>query len=439
MSSSKQMILGAQCTSYGASSSAWRNEAAAPDRLTNSDSIIESVKKAEEGKFHFIFMADHPALRDDISTSSPSSTIDPIVIASQLVHETNHIGIVLTQSTTFNYPYTVARQLKALDVLSNGRMGWNAVTTNDPRIGANYGETIAPRQERYARAHEFIQTVQALWGSFGQNAMKMDKERGIFADTSEIEPIFAQGQYVSSRGPLPIPASPQGQPVIFQAGGGAEGLELAVNYASGIYSIASDIESSRMHQAELKLMGERLGKNTEHINIFMGLIVTVGDTFEDALNKRRTMLNETVGGLEDKVMHLSQLVGLNIPYSMLHESLPEEWLAMLEAHPYQLHSQRAVNLFKQGYTVFDVLAHGVTDFHRTIIGSPIDIADEMQELFEDGGCDGFTISPDRYFDGLPDFVDKVIPELQKRGLYHTEYEGHTLRDHLNVPYQYGQN
>ena len=437
MASSKQMILGAQCTSYGASSSAWRHESAATDRLTNSDSIIESVKKAEEGKFHFVFMADHPALRDDIATASPSSTIDPIVIASQLVRETEKIGIVLTQSTTFNYPYTVARQLKALDVLSNGRIGWNAVTTNDPRIAANYGENVAPRHMRYARAHEFIQTVQALWGSFGQDAMKMDKEAGVFADTSEIEPVFAHGEYVSSRGPLPTPASPQGQPVIFQAGGGEEGLELAARYASGVYSIASDIESGKMHRAQLNLMAERLGKSAEHTHIFMGLLVTVGDTFEDALNKRRQMLNDIVGGLEDKVMHLSQLVGINLPYSMLHEPLPEEYLYMLEPHPYQLHSERAVELFKQGYTVFDVLAHGVTDFHRTIIGSPTEIADEMQTLFEAGACDGFTISPDRYFDGLPDFVEKVIPELQRRGLFHTEYEGQTLREYLDVPYQYG--
>lgn len=432
------MLLASQNMNYGASSGAWRSKGANPAHYIDTGSLVESAKWSERGKFQFIFIADHPAVREDLTYHAPSATIDPIVIASQIIQETEKIGIVLTQSTTFNYPYTVARQLKALDVLSKGRIGWNAVTTNDPRIAANYGEEIADRKTRYKRAHEFIQIVQALWGSWGESALKLDMEKGIFADGSQIQHIHLQGEYVSSRGPLPIPPSPQGQPIIFQAGGGQEGLELAGMYASGVYSVASDIETGSEHRAALNQITQAVGRNHHEVKLFMGLFVIIGDTYKEALNRQKEMLSLMANELSTKVHHLSSLVGVSIPYSNLHQPLPEEIQNRLVPNPYQLHSKRAVELFKKGLTVYDVLAHGVTDFHRTVLGTPEQIADEMQAIFEAGACDGFAIVVDRTHDGLPEFVEKVIPILQKRGLFHKDYEGTTLREHLGVPYQYGR-
>ncbi len=435
MKSSKKMLLASQNMNYGASSSAWRSN---PYHYMDSDSLVKAAKWSEKGKFQFIFMADHPAVREDLTTHAPSATIDPIVITSQIIRETEKIGIVLTQSTTFNYPYTVARQLKALDVLSKGRIGWNAVTTNDPRIAANYGEGISDRTKRYERAHEFIQIVQALWGSWGESALKLDTEKGVFAEGSRIAPINLQGKYVSSQGPLPIPPSSQGQPIIFQAGGGQEGLELAGMYASGVYSVASDIESGRAHRTSLNQITQAVGRNANEIKMFMGLFTTVGNTYEDALNRRKEMLSLMADELPAKVQHLSSLVGVSIQESNLHQPLPEELQKHLVPNPYQLHSKRAVELLKKGLTVYDVLAHGVTEFHHTVLGTPEHIADEMQEIFEAGACDGFAIVVDQTHDGLPAFVEKVIPILQKRGLFHEDYEGTTLREHLGVPYQYGR-
>ncbi|MFP7473722.1 NtaA/DmoA family FMN-dependent monooxygenase [Niallia taxi] len=435
MKSSKKMLLASQNMNYGASRSAWRSN---PYHYMNSDSLVNAAKWSEKGKFQFVFIADHPAVREDLTFHAPSATIDPIVITSQIIRETEKIGVVLTQSTTFNHPYNVARQLKALDVLSKGRIGWNAVTTNDPRIAANYGEEIADRKNRYEQANEFIQIVQALWGSWGESALKLDTEKGIFADGSQVKPINLQGKYVSSRGPLPIPPSRQGQPIIFQAGGGQEGLELAGMYASGVYSVASDIETGREHRTNLDRITQAVGRKADEVKMFMGLFVTVGNSYEDALNRRKEMLSSMADELPDKVYHLSSIVGVPITFSNLHQSLPEEIQSRLVPNPYQLHSKRAVELLKKGLTVYDVLAHGVTDFHHTVLGSPEQIADEMQEIFEAGACDGFGIVVDRTHDGLPAFVQKVIPILQKRGLFHEDYEGSTLRDHLGVPYQYGR-
>ncbi|PGT75646.1 nitrilotriacetate monooxygenase [Bacillus sp. AFS040349] len=432
------MLLASQNLSYGSSGSAWRSKGSNPYHFMDSDSLVNVAKWSEKGKFQFVFIADHPALREDLTNHAPSATLDPIVVTSQIIQETEKIGVVLTQSTTFNYPYTVARQLKALDVLSKGRIGWNAVTTNDPRTAANYGERIADRKNRYERAHEFIQIVQSLWGSWGEAALKLDTEKGIFADGSQIKPVNLQGKYVSSRGPLPIPPSPQGQPVIFQAGGGEEGLELAGMYASGVYSVAADIDTGREHRRNLEQITQAAGRNANEVKMFMGLFVTVGDTYEDALNRRKEMLSLMSDELLGKLYYLSSLVGVSIPYNNLHQPLPEEIQNRLVTDHYQLHSKRAVELFKKGLTVHDVLAHGVTEFHHTVLGTPEQIADEMQEIFEAGACDGFTICADQTHDGLPAFVEKVIPVLQKRGLFHKDYEGTTLREHLGVPYQYGR-
>ena len=440
MKVSNKMLLAAQCINYGSADNAWRMKGANPSVFIDSDQLIENAQWAEKGKFHFIFMADHPAVREDLTHHVPSATIDPVVLSSQIIQATEKIGIVLTQSTTFNFPYNVARQLKALDILSKGRIGWNAVTTNDPKIAANYGQDILDRNTRYARAHEFIQIVQALWGSWGEDALKLDIDQGVFADGAQIQPIHLQGEHVASRGPLPIPPSPQGQPVIFQAGGGEEGLQLASMYASGIYSIVNDIESGRKHRENLDEMCMAVGRNSQEVKIFMGINITMGNTYEEALNRQveNFQLND-IQNLYIKAQQLSALVGVQISVQDIYLPLPQNLRAELIPNPYQLHSIRAVDLLKKGMTPFHVIANGVTDFHRTIIGSPKQIADQMQELFEDGACDGFVINNDRTHDGLPAFVEQVIPILQHRELFHEDYEGTTLREHLGIPYQYGRN
>jgi len=221
----KEMQLALQMVSgYGGEFSAWRMPGTDPAAYTNMDSYVERAKLAEKGKFQMIFIADTPVLDVDLGPQTPGFPMDPMLALMAVARETKHIGLVATLSTTFNYPYNIARQFKALDVISHGRVGWNAVTTSNPAAAANFGAQVASRQERYDMAHESIQIVQALWGSWEQDAWTLDVEGGKFADMDKLKPINLQGQYYASRGPLPIPPSEQGQPVIFQAGGGEKGL-----------------------------------------------------------------------------------------------------------------------------------------------------------------------------------------------------------------------
>ncbi|XVV12581.1 NtaA/DmoA family FMN-dependent monooxygenase [Actinoplanes sp. CA-131856] len=434
----RQMLIGAQLANYGSFRSAWRWPAANPRDYLGLDAMLDAARWAERGALQVLFLADHPAMREDLTNSVPSASIDPIVVVTHLIANTSRIGVALTQSTTFNFPYTVARQLKALDVLSGGRIGWNAVTANDPTIAANYGTGIADREQRYARAHEFIQLVQALWGSFGENALLMDVEAGVFADGSQIQPINLGGQYVASRGPLPIPASAQGQPILFQAGGGTEALQLAGHYASGVYSMATDVRTGRAHRANLDEAARAAGREPTEINMFMGLFTTIADTEQQALDRRHQLMDLMADTVPGKLQHLAAIAGTRITLDQAHTPLPERQRASLRSAPGQMHSERAVRLLQEGKTPYETLLYGVLDFHTTLLGSPEQIADQMEELFTQGAADGFLIVPDVQADGLPDFVEKVVPILQDRGLFHKDYEGTTLRDHFGVARQYGR-
>ena len=427
------MLIGAQLWNYGSAPGAWRWPAADPRAFLSLDTMAEAARWAERGKMQVLFLADHPAVREDLTTSPPSASIDPIVVATHLATVTSRIGIAMTQSTTFNFPYTVARQLKALDVISGGRIGWNAVTTAEAAIAANFGSGIDDRVTRYSRAHEFIQIVQALWASFGEDALRLDVEQGVFIDADQVQPINRAGQYVASRGPLPIPPSPQGQPILFQAGGGPEALTLAGHYASGVYSAAVDPETGRQHRAAVDAAARAAGREPDEISIFMGIFTTVADTEEAAMQRRRELFDLGSVPVEIQLQQLSSMVGVRLDPARLHHGL-----SALQRSPYALHSARAVRLLQAGRTPYEVLLHGVLDFHTTLIGSPEQVADQMEELFTQGAADGFFIVPDVVADGTPAFVESVVPELQQRGLFHRDYEGSTLREHLGVARQYGR-
>ncbi|MFG2937836.1 NtaA/DmoA family FMN-dependent monooxygenase [Streptomyces sp. NPDC048282] len=437
-SGGRRMVLGATSLMHGSADQAWRWPGGDPGMSFDVEPMIRAAREAERGKFHFVFITDHPAVQVDLTRFPPTVTMDPIVLTSRLITATSRIGFVLTQSTTFSFPYTVARQLKALDLLSGGRIGWNAVTTNDPRIAANFGAPIADRTTRYERAHEFVQLVQALWGSWGPDALKLDTDTGVFADASEIRPIDLGGRHVASRGPLPIPPSPQGQPILFQAGGGAEALGFAASYASGVFTVAGDIEEARAHRDALDQVTTAYGRSPQDVKLVLGTAVTVADTMEAALERRHQLLQLSAPELPDKLRHLSALVGLPLTMDRIHDRLDPAQLAALRPAPHQLYAEKSVRLLTEGRTPYEVLLHGVTDFFTTVLGSPEDIADQLQLLFESRACDGFVIAPDVTADGLPAFVDKVVPVLQRRGLFHHDYEGSTLREHLGAPYQYGR-
>lgn len=273
---SRQMILGMQFSGgYGAAPGAWRLPGANLNSYTDMDQFVRYAQAAERGKVQLLFIADTPVLDVDLDHHAPHHMIDPLLILTVLARETERIGLVTTASTTFTEPYNLARQFKALDVISHGRAGWNAVTTSDPAAAANFGATIPPRAEKYERAHEVIQIVQGLWGSWEKDAWLLDVDGKRFADMDKIQPVNLQGKHVASRGPLPIPPSEQGQPVIFQAGGGSYGLELAGRYASGVYANPYTIEDARAQRQALRDAAKRAGRDPEEVKMLAGFMPTI--------------------------------------------------------------------------------------------------------------------------------------------------------------------
>ncbi|MGT2800540.1 NtaA/DmoA family FMN-dependent monooxygenase [Streptococcus marmotae] len=438
MNRKKQMKIVLQMVSgYGGEFKTWRLPEAKEDAYTDMDFYIEMAQLAEKGKLHALFMADTPALVNDLTHDTPMHSMDPLIAMTSVARATKHIGLVGTFSTTFNEPYNLARHLKALDVISHGRVGWNAVTTSTPATAANFGTQLKSTQERYGRAHEMIEAVQGLWGSWEKGAYIHDKQAGQFADMGRIKPLNYQGDYIQTKGPLPIPPSEQGQPPIFQAGPSPEGIRLAGRFASGVYANPFTIEESRKYRNILRESAIAHGRSADDINVFTGFMFTIADSKEEALARRRRVLEFDKEELVHRLSYLGAMVGLNFQGIDPYQPLPDSWLKLARTNPHDPRSPRALAVLKEGYSPVDTLAHGVINYHPVVVGTAKDVADFLQEWFEAGATDGFSIVPDLAHDGVRAFVEQVVPILQKRGLFHKDYESSTLRDLLGVPYQYG--
>jgi FMN-dependent oxidoreductase (nitrilotriacetate monooxygenase family) len=433
---SKQLLLGMVFgNGYGAQPGAWRMPGVDPMGFTNFDNLVRYAKMAERGKFQFLFMPDFPALKPDTGTDARQLNIEPMMTLAAVARGTDRIGMVATGSTTFSEPFNLARQFKALDLMSHGRAGWNAVPTSDPAIAANYGRALPPRAEKYERLHEFIQIVQGLWGSWGRDAWLHDQESGLFADMTKIRPVNLRGRHLSTSGPLPLPPSEQGQPVIFQAGGGDQGLEVAGRYASGVIGAVFSMADAKAQRAALRTAAERAGRDPDEIKFFAGLMTTIAPDRRAALDRRIAMSGHS---FEPRIGYLGQMIGLALDPAQLDEPLTAAQLAAARPSPQDPRSAHALKVASEGWSLRDVLAHGVIDYHPMIVGPAAEAADHMQTWFEAEACDGFWLCPDVYEDGLPPLVDDVVPILQERGLFHLDYAGATLRDHLEAPPQYGR-
>lgn len=435
-SSSKQMLIGLHLgNGYGSQPGAWRMPGVDPQSYTSFDARVKHAQAAERGKFQFIFLPDGPgAVMADIETEAPVFNLDVMLTLAAIARETEYIGLIATGSTTFNEPFNLARQFKALDIMSHGRAGWNAITSSGDDVAANYGRRIPPSEERYGRAHEAIQLIQALWGSWGKDAWVHNQKSGQFADKDQIVPINLQGEYVGSRGPLYIPPSEQGQPVIVHAGGSPNAHELAGRFANVVIGAAFTIEDARAQRNAFREAAMRFGRDPDEIKYIPGLMTTIAADRRTALN-RRIQLTEDL--FPQRVPYLQQMLGVSLDVTRLDEPLSKEQLAAARPFRYDPRSAHALKIAKEGWSLRDILAHGVIDYHPVIAGPGVEAADHMQEWFEAGAADGFWISPDVNADGIDAFVDKVVPILQERGIFHRDYKGKTLREHLDAPNQYG--
>ncbi|MCW3170732.1 NtaA/DmoA family FMN-dependent monooxygenase [Chryseobacterium sp. 09-1422] len=431
----KKMLIGLSFgAGYGSQPGAWRMPWVNPTSFADFDIMVKQAQTAERGKLHFLFLPDGFGTLVDIESVPPMTSLDVMMTLAAVARETKHIGLLATGSTTFNEPYNLARQFKALDVMSHGRAGWNAITSSTNDAAANYGVTIPSSEERYGRAHEAILLIQALWGSWGRNAWIHDQASGKFANKDQILPINLQGKFVGARGPLYIPPSEQGQPIIVHAGGSPNAHQLGGRFADVVIGSAFTIEDARSQRQAFRDAAEGYGRNPDDIKFFAGLMTTITKDRRTALD-RRILLTEKE--IPQRVAYLQSMLRIPLSIEELGRPLSELQLSNARPSPYDPRSAHALKIAKEGWSLRDIIAHGVIDYHPVIVGSGIEAADHMQAWFEAEAADGFWISTDVYADGIDAFVDEVVPILQERGLFHKEYEGRTLRENLGIQDQYG--
>jgi len=429
--SERQLHLGVNLVMSGFYGSAWRLEDADPFAFADAGHYVRLAQIAEKGKFDAVFFADFPALFGNLNYA-PAGALDPIVVLSIVSAATTHIGLISTASTTYNYPYNLARQFASLDLASKGRAAWNIVTTGNPAASRNFGlDNVVPHRDRYLRASELVDVVKAVWDSWEDGVLIGDKKSGRFADPSRIHPINHAGPAFSVAGPLQVPRSPQGQPVLVQAGGSDDGRELAARHAEAIFSVAQTVEEGAAFARDVRARARRFGRRPEEIVILPGLVTVIGSTDEEA----RRIESELWDALPEDYILGRLAGGLQIDRDRLKldEPLPED--LPLPADGIQSFFVSATGFARANRLTVRQLSRrlGGSFGHRLLVGTPELIADSIEEWFRAGAADGFNLLPGALPSGLEAFVEGVVPELQRRGLFRTEYEGSTLREHFGLP------
>jgi alkanesulfonate monooxygenase len=396
--------------------------------------IKESIQKLERAKFDAFFMADHMAvlnmLMDALKRSHTATSFEPFTLLSALSQATERIGLVATGSTTFDAPYHIARRFASLDHLSNGRAGWNIVTTSNPDAALNFGlDEHMEHGDRYRRAREFYDVVTGLWDSWADDAFVRNVEDGIFFDPVKMHVLNHKGQYLSVRGPLNIARPVQGWPVIVQAGASDAGRQLAAETAEAVFTAQSDITAGRAFYADVKGRMEKLGRAREHMKILPGCFVVVGDTVEEARAKRAKL--DSLVNYANAIASLSIALGHDASKFDPDRPLPDN---IPESNASKSGRERAIALGRRENLTVRQLAQRLGGYSGlAMVGTAQTIADEMEEWLETEASDGFTVMFPYLPGGLEDFVGLVVPELQRRGSFRRDYEGATLREHLGLP------
>jgi len=436
------MILGMELgNTSGTQPDSWRAPGVNPTEYLDYDTRITYAQAAERGKFQFLFFPNGPYHEvDDFEHYGPDMTPDVMIHTAILARATKRIGFVPSASTIYNHPYQLAQQLKTLDYISGGRVAWNTVASGFPDVAANYGVEPLSGPERYGRAGESIELVQSLWASWGREAWVHDQENGQYTTPGGVAPISFDGQYLTSRGPLYIPPSEQGQPIIAQSGLGANSFALAGRYANLAVGLASSIEEARSYRDEIRAYAAEAGRDPNEVKFVAGFHPTLAPTKHEALDRRASLI---ASRLPDLVPRLGDLLGVPLTMADLDRILQPSEIGPLSVSgsdtPDWLKAPalRAHALASEGWSVRHIIAHGAFDDHPSSVGTATDAADHLQEWFESGAVDGFWVCIDVYRDGIDAFVDQVVPILQDRGIFHRDYEGTTLREHLGAREQYG--
>jgi FMN-dependent oxidoreductase (nitrilotriacetate monooxygenase family) len=428
----KQFRLGAFMRPVSIHTGAWRYPGAYPDANFNFGHLKRFIQKLEAGKFDAFFMADHLAVLNmpvkALKRSHTVTSFEPFTLLSALAAVTEHIGLMATASTTYDEPYHIARRFASLDHISGGRAGWNIVTTANPDAALNFGlEEDIDHDERYARAREFYDVVTGLWDSFADDAFVRDVEQGIYFDPDRLHVLGHKGKYLSVRGPLNIARPIQGWPVIIQAGASEAGRQLAAETAEVVFAAGGNLDASRAFYADVKGRMAKAGRDPDSMKILPGALVVVGESVEEAKAKRALL--DSLVHYDSGIASLNGMLGYDVSSFDPDGSLPE----IPPTNASQTSRDRIVATAKrENLTIRQLAARAGSYSGTAFVGTPATIADGMETWLDTEACDGFNIMFPYLPEGLDDFVDKVIPELQRRGRFRREYEGATLRENLGL-------
>lgn len=430
----KQMKLGAFLMAPGHHPASWRHPSAQADLGAKFQAYVKLARAAEAAKFDLLFLDDTVAVKDttaDVGARlSRSAFFEPFTLLSALASVTDRIGLVGTVSTTFNEPYNLARKFASLDLISQGRAGWNVVTSNNEEEAANFSsQKHLAHEKRYDRAEEFMDVVLGLWHSFEDDAFLYDKSSGIYFEHDKMHILHHEGQYYSVRGPLNVARSAQGHTVVVQAGASEPGRELAARTAEVVFAAQNSLDEARAFYSDMKSRLAKHGRTEDDMLILPGILPIPGRTRTEA---------------EDKFAELQDLIDLKVAISQLSHMIGNFDLSVFppdgplpeipEANGNKSRQQLLIGMARRENLTIAELARRTAGGrgHWLVVGTATEIVDQMEERFTGGAADGFNVLPATLPGGLDDFNAIVIPELQRRGLFRTEYEGSTLRDHLGL-------
>ena len=388
---------------------------------------------AEDAKFDSVFLADSPVLFGDVGRR-PQGRIEPTVLLTALSVTTSRIGLIGTASTSYNEPFNLARRFSSLDWVSGGRAGWNIVTTAGDAAARNFGLEDQPlHRTRYERAWEFLEVATKLWDSWEDDAVIGDKEAGVHTDPSKVHAIDHRGEHFRVDGPLNAPRSPQAWPLLVQAGSSEDGKEFAARWAEAVFTATPTIEEARRFYEDVKRRALSIGRDPEHVKILPGIVPVIGDTAVEAAELEAEL--DRLIAPEYARLQLAKTLRVDPDDLPLDRPLPDDLPSEDEIEGAKSRYTLIVELARRdNLTVRELIGRlGGGRGHRTFSGTPVQVADTIQEWFETGAADGFNIMPAVLPSGLEAFADKVIPILQERGLFRTDYTGTTLRDHYGLP------
>jgi len=433
-SSTRQFKLGAFLMQTGHHIAAWRHPGAQADAGSNFRHYVELAQKAEAAKFDAVFLADSVGVRNSdlpsLSRTARADHFEPLTLLSAIAALTECIGLIATVSTSFNEPFNVARKFASLDQISGGRSGWNLVTSSGTGEAQNFNrDEHFEHALRYERAAEFHDVVTGLWDSWEDDSFVRDKQSGQYFDGHKLHVLGYKGKHFSVRGPLNVARSPQGRPVVVQAGSSEAGRDLAARTAEVIFVAHQTFEEAQAFYADIKGRLPRHGRHPDEVKIMPGIFPVVGRTqaeAEEKFEQLQELVHPVVG-----VSLLSNVIGgFDFSGLAVDAPLPElpETNGPKSRQRLLLDLARRENLSIRDLYLRIAGARG----HQQVVGTPSRIADQLQQWFEEGGADGFNIMAPWFPGGLDDFIELVLPELRRRGLFRTEYEGRTLREHLGL-------